>query len=251
MPLARHVLKEHRPTVVVGSSFGGAVLLRLIQEGLWEGPSVSLAQAGAKFGLPVELPTHVPAILIHGTQDDVVDFDESRRLAQSGSAQLVSVEDDHRLGSILQNGVLEQALHSFGIEPLLSQPLPSGLWRTPASDDEVKNRLCLFEVASSRCGGFDQAPYGLEVRAVDQHNELYIGTIKTTYGTSLYNFHYEWPIEGSGVRKDLIEVFPPDGGKPEPILEWLRNQNRVIFCYHCGGIVSDRVENVHCPGRGV
>ena len=297
MPLARQVLKEHRPTVIVGSSFGGAVLLRLIQEGLWEGPSVFLAQAGVKFGLPVELPAHVPAILIHGTQDDVVDFDESRRLAQSVSAQLVSVEDDHRLGSILQNGVLEQALHSLGIEPLLSKPLPSGmredtltwfaefvdkdtplerrktllegrrhcdedirramvavlrgLWRTPASDAEVKNRLCLFEVASSRCGGFDQAPYGLEVRAVDQHNELHIGKIKTTYGTSLYNFHYEWPIEGAGVRKDLIEVFPPEGGKPEPILEWLRKQNRVIFCYHCGGIVSDRVEHVHCPGRGV
>ena len=57
LPLARQVLEEHRPSAVIGSSFGGAVLLSLIQEGTWTGPSVFLAQAGVKFDLPAELPT--------------------------------------------------------------------------------------------------------------------------------------------------------------------------------------------------
>ena len=93
-------------------------------------------------------------------------------------------------------------------------------------------------------------PYGLEVRAVDGGGELHIGTIKTTYGTSLCDFHYEWPIDGMGVRKDRIEVFPTDGSPPEPILDWLRKEDRIIICHHCGGILSDRVER-GCPGRGL
>ena len=297
MPLARQVLKEHRPTAIIGSSFGGAVLLKLIQEGLWDGPSIFLAQAGVKFGLPVKLPNNVPAVVIHGTNDDVVKIDESKLLAQSGTAEFISVDDDHRLGSILHSGILGNALRTLGVAPLVTRYWPvgmrdntlewfaefvsketllerrkellegrrrcdedirraliaalRGLWRTPSTDDEIRGRLCLFEVACRPGEYMLQAPYGAEVRAVDKHNGLHIGTIKSTYGSSLYNFHYEWPIEGTGVRKDLIEIFPPDGGKPEPILEWLRNENKVILCYHCGGILSDRVEQNHCRGRGL
>ena len=40
---ARRALKEHPASVIVGSSFGGAVLLKLIHEGSWSGPSVFIA----------------------------------------------------------------------------------------------------------------------------------------------------------------------------------------------------------------
>jgi hypothetical protein len=295
MPRARRVLKQHGPSVVVGSSFGGAVLLKLIQEGLWDGPSVFLAQAGVKFGLEATLPTHVPAVVVHGTRDTIVDPQDSRALAESSGAQLVEVDDDHRLGSIRASGVLGGALQSLGIRPLLyrsddvlpfeeraeildwleavispnttleqrrelgawkhrSRRLESvlvaalwGLWRHPKNAEEVEARRSIFELFSN---SMVQAPYNLEVRAVDDAGELHVGTIKTTYGTSLYDFHYEWPIDGMGVRKDLIEVFPPDGGPAVPILDWLRKEGRVIFCYRCGGILSDRVER-GCPGRGL
>ena len=118
LPLARQVLDEHRPSVIVGSSFGGAVLLKLIQEGLWQGPSVFLAQAGVKFGLPAELPPGLPAVLIHGTRDDTVSIEDSRRLAASNGSRLVEIDDDHRLGTI-RAGLLGLALDSLGISPLL------------------------------------------------------------------------------------------------------------------------------------
>lgn len=299
MPVARQVLKEHQPTAIVGSSFGGAVLLNLIQEGLWKGPSVFLAQAGIKFGLPVELPPDVPAVFIHGTRDDIVSIDDSRALAECGGMSLIEVDDDHRLGSIRESGVLGDALTSLGVKPLLSPdvwPFGSesrtesldwleafismdtpieerralighdrvgrlmknalvaalrGLWRNPNTEDDLRARLCIFELAHPPSSLIAQAPYGLEVRAVDEKGDLHMGKIKTTYGTSLYDFHYEWPIDGTGVRKDLIEVFPPDGGPPQPILEWLRKEGRIIMCYHCGGILSDRVELQGCAGRGL
>ena len=295
MPRARQVLKEHQPSAVVGSSFGGAVLLKLIHEGLWTGPSVFLAQAGVKFGLDAVLPPGVPAVLIHGTRDTVVEPQDSRLLAATSGAQLIEVDDDHRLGTIRASGVLGEALRSLGVRPLLSRsddvlpfeeraeildwleavispdtPLEHrtelsawkhrsrrlqpalvaalrGLWRHPETAEAVKARRSIFELISN---SMVQAPYDLEVRAVDGDGELHIGTIKTTYGTSLYDFHYEWPIDGMGVRKDRIEVFPPDGSPPEPILDWLRKEGRVIFCYKCGGILSDRVER-GCPGRGL
>lgn len=296
MPTARRVLKDHQPSAIVGSSFGGAVLLKLIQEGLWHGPSIFLAQAGVKFGLPAELPSTIPAVLIHGTRDEVVDIEDSRALSASSGSVLVAVDDTHRLGTIRHSGVLAKALTDLGIEPLLirggeehhyeprsdvldwfealidmdtpleqrrelmrwkhrGKVIPNALiaalrgrWRHPKDDAEVYARQCIFEAVS---GSISQAPYDLEVRAVDEDGKLHIGTIKPVYGTSHYNFHYEWPIDGDGVRKDLIEVFPPEGGPAEPILQWLRKRGKTIFCYHCGGILSDRVERNGCPGRGL
>lgn len=118
MAVAREILEEHKPNAIVGSSFGGAVLLQLIQEGLWDGPSIFLAQAGVKFGLPVELPASIPAVLIHGARDTIVGLEDSRRLAESGNAELVVVNDGHRLDSIRESGVLLQALKSVGVYPL-------------------------------------------------------------------------------------------------------------------------------------
>ena len=37
-------------------------------------------------------------------------------------------------------------------------------------------------------------------------NKMMVGAIKPGYGTSYYEFHWEYPIEGAGVRKDLISV---------------------------------------------
>lgn len=93
-------IKIHKPDVIVASSFGGAVLTRVILEGGWNGPTVFLAQAAHKFGVTDTLPAGFEAIYIHGTQDDVVDFDGSAILAAtSRNAKLVSVEDGHRLRS--------------------------------------------------------------------------------------------------------------------------------------------------------
>ncbi|MDP6931497.1 MAG: hypothetical protein QGG40_01215 [Myxococcota bacterium] len=100
--------------LIIGSSFGGAVLLRMLHEDpRWTGPSVFLAGAGVKLTPYQSLAPGVPCLLVHGTRDSVVPFEHSRQLAASSpDAQLWSVDDEHRLVSILDK-VLDEAVAYF------------------------------------------------------------------------------------------------------------------------------------------
>ena len=106
---AREALAEG-PDLVIGSSFGGAVLHQLVHAGDWPGPCVFLAAAGAKLTFEPALPQGAPALYIHGRRDDVVDPDDSRRFAEACGAPLWEVDDDHRLATILDNGLLAAAV---------------------------------------------------------------------------------------------------------------------------------------------
>lgn len=120
LPVARAALAEHRPDLVVGSSFGGAVTVALAREGLLDVPFVLIAQAAVKLGGGDALPHGSRAILIHGDQDAVVPHADSVALAATGGAgvRLVTVVGgDHQLHGILQTGELAEALASFGFHP--------------------------------------------------------------------------------------------------------------------------------------
>lgn len=94
--------KRFAPQVLVGSSFGGAVALALLQRGFWSGPTLLLAQAGLRFGLPSHLPRGVPVWIVHGLRDEIIDPADSRRLAAAGDprhVRLLEIDDDHSLSS--------------------------------------------------------------------------------------------------------------------------------------------------------
>lgn len=102
-------VEAFRPDVVVGSSFGGAVAVALLQRGLWSGPTLLLAQAAAELGVPLRLPEGVPVWIVHGTRDEVVPIASSLVLARSGSpdrVRLLEVGDDHRLTATVASGRL-------------------------------------------------------------------------------------------------------------------------------------------------
>ena len=109
MKKARESITD-KTQLVIGSSFGGAVLLRLIDEGSWNGPSLFLAGAGLKLTQDLSIPPGHPALFIHGRRDYTVLLDDSRELARSCRAPLWEVEDGHRLHSILGDGTLEAAI---------------------------------------------------------------------------------------------------------------------------------------------
>lgn len=91
-------IASHQPEVVIGSSFGGAVLLELIRRGVWRGPSLFLAQAALRLDSEASLPPDLPVLLVHGLADEVVPIAESRTLAATSAlARLVEVDDEHRL----------------------------------------------------------------------------------------------------------------------------------------------------------
>lgn len=102
------------PEIVVGSSFGGAVLLDLLQRGAWAGPSLFLAPAHRHYSIPEWLPTSVAALIVHGTRDSIVDIAGSRALSQTGSrhcVRLIEVDDEHRLQSLVDTGRLAGLVH--------------------------------------------------------------------------------------------------------------------------------------------
>lgn len=102
-------LRSFRPDVLVGSSFGGAVALALLQRELWQGPTLLLAQAALRMGLAPQLPEGRVVWLVHGLADTLIDVEESRTLARSGTpslVRLIEVDDDHALHASVASGRL-------------------------------------------------------------------------------------------------------------------------------------------------
>ena len=105
--VARSAVRSFQPDVVVGSSFGGAVLQCLWETNTWSGPSILLASAGYKFlGERSLIPRAIPhAVLVHGVHDEVIPFEHSLRLSQILKSPLLTPDDDHRLRSTLEGPV--------------------------------------------------------------------------------------------------------------------------------------------------
>ncbi|HEY5656663.1 MAG TPA: hypothetical protein VIY27_02630 [Myxococcota bacterium] len=102
-------LETFRPDVLVGSSFGGAVAVELLARGLWRGPTLLLAQAAVRMLEHPRLPEGVAIWLVHGTRDELIDVEESRALARSGTpdlVRLIEVDDDHPLRASVASGRL-------------------------------------------------------------------------------------------------------------------------------------------------
>jgi len=117
-------LASFRPDVLVGSSFGGAVAVELLRRGSWRGPTLLLAQAALKRDRGARLPEGVPVWLVHGLRDDIVDPEDSRTLAQTGTAglvRLIEVDDDHPLHATVRSGRLTEL-----VRELATTGAPSG-----------------------------------------------------------------------------------------------------------------------------
>jgi hypothetical protein len=114
--LHAETLRRFQPDVLVGSSFGGAVAVALLQRQDWSGPTLLLAQAAQRQGLRARLPRGVAVWLVHATGDDVVPVADSRKLARSGTPELVrliEVEDDHALHRFVSSGRLVETVREL------------------------------------------------------------------------------------------------------------------------------------------
>jgi predicted esterase len=114
--LHARVLEEFQPHVLVGSSFGGAVVVELLMRGLFRGPTLLLAQAAVRYRADARLPEGVPVTLVHAPLDEVVPFAGSEQLARTGTpglVTLISCEDDHALTHFCARGALESAVEAL------------------------------------------------------------------------------------------------------------------------------------------
>lgn len=105
---ARQTLEACRPEVIVGSSRGGAVAMRIAAASA--APLVLLAPAWRQFG--VEPVVRRDTRVLHGIKDDVVPLGDSIALEERNRLppeNLLPLNDDHRLASPL---ALEALLHT-------------------------------------------------------------------------------------------------------------------------------------------
>jgi predicted esterase len=112
-------LRDFSPHVLVGSSYGGAIAVDLLQRGVWRGPTLLLAQAALRRDPRAELPTGVTVWLVHGTRDDIIDVEDSRVLARSGSpgrVRLFEVDDVHALHTTVDDGRLVKWVEELASE---------------------------------------------------------------------------------------------------------------------------------------
>jgi hypothetical protein len=119
------VLQEN-PDIVLGSSWGGAVVVELIRQGIWTGPTILLAPAvqrvctktgrGDAREIARQLRGH-RVIIFHDPTDEVVPFVDSEVLADEAQIELRAVDGGgHRLMGICHDGRLAAALRNLAAE---------------------------------------------------------------------------------------------------------------------------------------
>lgn len=128
--------ESDRPSVLVGSSWGGAVAAALLAEGAFRGPTVLMCPALAvrerqvgdiegRRGLSTAvitasleaLPRDVKerCRIIHGTADTTVPVADSRALSEATGIRLREVEGgNHGLGDFVAGGGLRRAIQEAG-----------------------------------------------------------------------------------------------------------------------------------------
>jgi len=116
---AEDAIVEFQPDVVVSSSFGAALLTRLIEEGVWDGPSIFLAAAGTStIGVAPPKGSASPSIWIHGKQDTHVPYGHSVKASKKCGGTLVLINDDHKLHSVVESGLIDWAIESVAEEQI-------------------------------------------------------------------------------------------------------------------------------------
>lgn len=133
----RRAIATHGIDAVVASSFGGAVALSLLLEGIWRGPTVLMCPAhelvedrsharlpwsprvgrGAALRGLASLPADVArqVMVVHGSRDETVPLASSERLVEGSAARLEVVDDDHRLRATATGERQLEWLRSVGV----------------------------------------------------------------------------------------------------------------------------------------
>jgi hypothetical protein len=90
--IAQAEFEKHQPQVIVGSSRGGAVAMKMNRG---EAKLVLLCPAWKKYGTANTVKAGT--VILHSRADDVVPFADSEELAKNSGAMLIEIGSDHRL----------------------------------------------------------------------------------------------------------------------------------------------------------
>lgn len=107
MAIISEQIRDFQPDIVVGSSYGAGLTCLLIQLGQWSGPTLLLSCAlGRMAPGRLWLPPGKSPLFIHGTRDTVCPLGPIRRMTREGYGDLITIDDDHRLSSLINDDQL-------------------------------------------------------------------------------------------------------------------------------------------------
>ena len=142
------------PHVIVGSSFGGAILLALLQHGEWRGPSILLAPAlGLLTPYSLSLPSNLPApiVLVHGSLDTIVPLAHSRALLNSVASESDAVFDCSGTDSVGSASEVLSRLASCNTSLLITKDVHP-LQKLCCEDAESPSVPTLHMIIEAICG---------------------------------------------------------------------------------------------------
>jgi len=89
--IAQEAVDEHSPSIIVGSSRGGALAASIDSGGARR---ILIAPAWKMFG-----GGGVPSstVILHSPEDEIIPFSDSEELAEETGAKLIAVGTDHRM----------------------------------------------------------------------------------------------------------------------------------------------------------
>lgn len=124
--IQKRAVERHRPDVIVGSSWGGAVTAELLRQGVHHGPAILLAPAihlverarGKDPERAVRELQHLSKkqriLVLHDPSDDTVPIEDSKDLCKAGGIELRDVEaGGHRLLGLLDDGRLADSVREL------------------------------------------------------------------------------------------------------------------------------------------
>ena len=110
-------IRDYRPDIVIGSSMGGALAMKALLDGVWNGPTIFLNPA--IFQLLREDATRqrdgvqrgeVQTVWILGTEDDITPCEPNLQACAAWDGTAFLVEDGHRLNTAVTDGHLDDAI---------------------------------------------------------------------------------------------------------------------------------------------
>lgn len=130
-PSAQFILpyiQQQQPKIIVASSFGTAVWLKIVQEEGLRIPSILLAPACSLLDVGSGFPHDMHTIIIHGTNDGIITLTQAEEIYKnSGPKSLFwPIEDEHRLSRL----TTDRRELGLAVETLLKKPKTSPSPRT-------------------------------------------------------------------------------------------------------------------------
>ena len=109
---AREALELFEPDLIIGSSMGGAILAKMVEERVWSGPCIFVASAARLLAGIHHLPENVTSqsYWIHGSRDDLIPVADSIAAAGHGGGAVEIIDDDHRMQRVIELGSLDHAI---------------------------------------------------------------------------------------------------------------------------------------------